>query len=81
MSKGPCTVERTGREVIERKLLTALEDENCVAALLTKQDVECLITALYGQGATWSDPVAYDNRRIELAASLRQLYNEAFRKG
>lgn len=79
----PCSVETTSRQVIEHKLLTALEDGNTVAALLSKQDLEDLIAALYGYELaerkgnvlTWE---AHMKRRKNLADDLSQLLREAF---
>ena len=73
----PCSVERTHRSVIEHKLLTALEDENCVAALLSKRDLDDMISALYG-----FEDMGHDRPRKkrckELADSMSQLRREAF---
>lgn len=76
-------MERTSRTVIEHKLLTALEDENTVAALLSKQDLETLIASLYGYEIAerrgmildWSEHV---KRCKSLADDLSQLLREAF---
>lgn len=73
----PCSVERAPRSVIEHKLLTALEDDNCVAALLSKRDLEDMIAALYG-----FEDMGHDGPRKkrckELADSMSQLRREAF---
>jgi len=50
------TVERTTRTVIEHKLLTALEDGNTVAVLLSKQDLQDMIGALYRVWPTGCNP-------------------------
>lgn len=79
----PCSVEMTSRQVIEHKLLTALDDSNTVAALFSKQDLECIIAALYGHELgdrkgkvlSWE---AHMKRRKELADSMSQLLREAF---
>lgn len=42
----PCSVSSTRREVIENKLLTALDDEWKVAILATESDLKTLIKAL-----------------------------------
>lgn len=78
-----CSVERTTRSVIEHKLLTALEDENTVAALLSKQDIEDMIAALYGYelGERKGNVLSWEahmKRRKELADSMSQLLREAF---
>jgi len=74
----PCSVERTTRSVIERKLLTALEDDNTVAALLSKQDLEDMIFALC-RSAALND---WDKKRVQRCHDLRdcmqQLMREAF---
>lgn len=73
----PCSVERTHRSVIEHKLLTALEDGNTVAALLSKRDLEDMIAALYGfEDMGHSAP--RKARCKELADSMSQLLREAF---
>jgi hypothetical protein len=42
-----CRIENTPREVIQGKLLAALNDETKVAALLEVEDLDMLIHALY----------------------------------
>lgn len=79
----PCSVERTNRTVIEHKLLTSLEDGNTVAALLSKQDLEDLIAALYGYvlSETKGNEISWEahmKRRRILADGLSQLLREAF---
>lgn len=74
MSEGPCSVELTSRQVIERKLLTALEDDNVVAALLSRQDLEDLLLALECNSLAGPRRV----RCKALEAGLRQLFREAF---
>jgi len=79
------SVERTTRNVIERKLLSAMNDETKVAIIATKQDLEDMIAALYGyeigewNGNTlsWADHM---KRRKDLAAGMTQLLREAFGK-
>lgn len=76
-------VERTNRQVIERKLLAAMGDENTVACLFTKQDLEDMIAALYGYelGERKGNVLSWEahvKRRKELADSLSQLLREAF---
>lgn len=71
------------RSVIEHKLLTALEDENTVAVILSRQDLEDMIAALSGYELaerkenvlSWE---AYLKRRKGLAESMKQLLREAF---
>lgn len=70
----PCSVERTNRQVIEHKLLTALEDGRTVAALFSQQDIEDLIFAC----KLW--PMR-DDRATRLGSLMRgmaQLLREAF---
>jgi hypothetical protein len=84
MSK-PNTVERVGYEVIDRKLLHALEDASQVAILLTKEDLDVMIACLYGY--VLAEKVGnvlhmekFHLRRKSLAAGLEQLREEAFGK-
>jgi len=66
---GACAVQSTSRQVIENKLLTALEDDGVVAALLNKEDLEVMISALS----------KYRHRRAEqLAKDMQQLRDAAF---
>jgi len=62
-------VEFTGRQVIENKLLTALEDGGTVAVLANKGDLEVMVAALR----------KYRHRRAEqLAKDMQQLLDAAF---
>lgn len=73
-SAAPCSVERTTRDVIEHKLLAALDDENKVAILATRDDLETMILGLRGV-------VAESGRRSyaqDLADGMEQLLCEAF---
>lgn len=74
--KNPCSVERTSRSVIERKLLTALEDKNTVAALFSKQDLEDMVFAL--ELSSVSGPRRMRCKNLEVG--MRQLLREAFLK-
>jgi hypothetical protein len=79
----PCVVERTRRSVIENKLLTALEDNNTVAALFSKQDLEDIIAALHGYqlGKRTGNVLSWEahlKRRKDLADGMSQLLREAF---
>ena len=84
MSSSPNTVERTSRQVIESKLLTALQDENVVACLFTKDDLDTIHAALCGydiaerKGSvlSWSKHI---ERCKEMAKSIDQLRREAFK--
>lgn len=81
--KDALKVEKTSRSVIERKLLTALNDDTKVACLFTKQDLEDMIAALYGyeigkrsgKVLTW---LAHRERVKDLAKGMEQLLKEAF---
>lgn len=73
MSK-PCTVKQASLQVIERKLLTALQDEDKVAILATRQNLEDMIFAL-----ETADLILDRAQRCnELADGMRQLLKEAF---
>lgn len=67
----PNEIVRTSRQVIEKKLLTALGEGNTVAVMLTEQDLAIVATAL----ELFDGP-----RTAELAAGFRQLQREAFPK-
>lgn len=81
--KQPNTVVPTSRQVIEGKLLAALDDKTKVAILCDKEDLECMIAALYGYEIaerngnilSWEDHVKH---RKELADGMSQLLKEAF---
>lgn len=83
MKATPNTVELTSRQVIEHKLLTALEDGQTVAILASEQDLQDMIAALYGYELaerkgnvlTWQ---AHNQRCKNLAEGLTQLLQEAF---
>jgi enolase len=47
MPDGPNKVIQSSREVLEHKLLTALDDEGTVAILASKEDLDLLIEALH----------------------------------
>lgn len=75
MDEGPNTIERTSRSVIENKLLTALQEGDCVAALFTKQDLEALISALAIAETFKTQNTPKWN---EMRLSFEQLHKEAF---
>lgn len=75
LAAAPCSVEFTGRQVIERKLLAALDDESKVAILATQQDLEDLIAALDDKRLTGEGEL---HRRRSLLDVMRQLLREAF---
>jgi hypothetical protein len=62
-------VIRATRTVVERKLLTALDDNSKVAILATKKDLDLLISAL-------GDSIQKDAQRY--AADLKKLRDAAF---
>ena len=74
----PCSVENAIRQVIEKKLLAALDDADRVAILASKQDLDDLIWAIHRSlaQADW-DKVRME-RMYELLAGIRQLSSEAF---
>ena len=74
-----CAVEFGGREVIESKLLAALNDENKVAVLLERTDIDHLIYILEfyetaagsshsGRRARWAATMADDLNQLRTAA-------------
>lgn len=68
-SDNDVTVVPSSRDVIERKLLTALSDGAQVAILATESDLELLIEALHVFGTRPS---------LKWARDLRRLRNESF---
>lgn len=66
-----CSVELTSRQVIERKLLAALDDEDKVALLCSRQDLDMLIAALHTSSIDGP-------KEREWERDLRQLRAEAF---
>lgn len=70
----PCSVVPTSRSVIERKLLAALDDEDKVALLLSRKDLELVINAM-----GWA-PIQHPQRDAanEMLGDLKQLHTEAF---
>ncbi len=69
----PYSVERTSRQVIEGKLLTALE-EGAIAALLSQQDLEDLVFAC----KLWPMRDDRATRLGSLKRGMEQLLGEAF---
>ena len=63
----------TSREVIEKKLLTPLEDENTVVALFSKADLKVIIGALAATGTK-----GQEKRHDDILAGLRELRESAF---
>ena len=76
MSESACTVQRVSRQVIEHRLLTALE-EGGVAAILSEQNLEDLINACEER----ADRYARQPKGVRcqhLADDMKQLMCEAF---
>ena len=71
--EAPCSVERTTRDVIEHKLLAALEDGG-VAAILSQQDLEDLVFACN----LWPMRDGRATRLGNLRRGMEQLLREAF---
>lgn len=67
----PNEIVRASRQVIEKKLLTALGEGNTVAVIFTEDDLETVALALEFFNCPTSD---------ELASGFRQLQREAFPK-
>ena len=64
------TVELAHRRVIERKLLTAIEDDDCVAILASREDLSLLIRGL--------ERINVNPKATALCAALVRLRMEAF---
>lgn len=77
MSK-QCTVTHHNREVIEDKLLTALEDGHTVAALLQEADLDLLIHALDDMAEKQTYSAELTKKARDFAADMRQLRKAAF---
>lgn len=72
----PNKIEYAKREVIQGKLLTALENDDVVVCVFTEEDLDDLIDALY---RTKFDTKRSTNQsQDDLLESLRQLRREAF---
>lgn len=69
-----CAVFPASREIIENKLLLALEDESTVAAILTHQDLNELIDVL--ETCRASTP-----RVVSMIADMKKLRDAAFPTG
>lgn len=74
------SVEHTRREVIEGKLLAALDDEGKVAIIASEEDCEFLIRGLVLlEHARMDDNVSNEVSKIQdLLTGLRQLKEAAF---
>jgi len=72
---GIMKIERVSREVVDGKLLVALDDESKVAIVVTEEDLNMLIGALEG---VWD--CAKEDERIRMLQDLGLLRKEAFEK-
>lgn len=72
----PNQVVGTSREVIEGKLLAALQDEGTVAVLFTAEDLKIMILSLEQFAKSASQTDAQKSRSLSLG--MAQLYQEAF---
>ena len=73
MSESDPKVVRSSREVIEGKLLTALEDDNVVAVILSLQDLQDLIDATKLWHMRDSKTVRFGNLRRGLEKLLAEV--------
>lgn len=71
-------IDRVKREVIERKLLVAIEDENTAAVLTTKEDLDLLIFALDNSVDARTIHHDWGQRRLTLRDGLKELRAAAF---
>lgn len=69
--KSKATIEKTSRQVIENKLLTALNDSSQVAILATEEDLSIMIETL-----SQSERL----KAREMARDFEQLRKAAFKK-
>lgn len=67
-SEHRCSVEQTTRQVIEAKLLTALNDSNVVAILASQEDLCIMIAALSRYPDSKAHKMAEDFGQLERAA-------------
>lgn len=74
----PCSVVPSSRHVIEKKLLTALEEEGNVAILANSEDLKLMIEALTSYASDHRTSLKSEARMRSLAADLRQLQRAAF---
>ena len=72
----PCTVEHHARHIVDRKMLTALNDEDKVAVLMDEDDLDFVI------GIFERTTVTPETRHkvLEMLQDLRQLRLAAFDK-
>ena len=68
------TIESSSRQVIERKLLTAMEGDETVAVVLTCRDIDMLIGALGRKNVNEH----VDAREVQFATDLEALRVAAF---
>jgi len=76
-------IEEVPRQLIEGRLLAALDDKECAAVLFNKEDLNIVIDALFGIHATsptlvTEDQRAIQDRRDNLTEDLIKLRNSAF---
>lgn len=71
--KDEIEIKHTSHEVIERKLLAALDEGDQVAILATREDLDIIIAGLEAY-SPWARPL----RRQTLLHGLRKLREEAF---
>lgn len=72
--------EHVPREVIEGKLLAALDDEGKVAIILSQQDLGLLIQACLAAAVHSRTPEEME-RFTRMKLDLQELYRPAFTKG
>lgn len=66
---GSNVVEKTGREVIQNRILQALDDRHdCVAILASAADLDVLCRALEDFGETHAREMAKDYRQLQQVA-------------
>lgn len=64
-------VEHVGREIIENKLLATLEDDEHVAIVLSRKDIDALMGAFMGK-------LKLTERQVSMLKDLAQLRSGAF---
>jgi hypothetical protein len=79
----PLTIEHTQKQVIENKLLAALDNEGKVAILASEQDLKDFMFAFdfTAGNACYSSPEMVERlKRVRrFSADMTQLYNAAFK--
>ncbi len=80
----PVVVEAAGRRVIEGKLLEALEGDDCVAVLMSREDLDLVISLLEQHKSPPDDEpwipvrVTLGRKGEKLVEGLRVLRREGF---